>query len=110
LLATPFIPIHKAYVEWLMQLWRSRRTCAELDRMNYAGPLSMFDAIAARDPDRASYSARATWNPTKELQVSWGHITSPELLVLMVDEGLAFIYPAVQRRRFMGDNAGVRRK
>jgi hypothetical protein len=35
-----------------------------------------------------SYSARASWNPTKELsmQVSWGHIESPEQLMPMVNE------------------------
>jgi hypothetical protein len=39
-------------------------------------------------PKFDSYSARATWNPTKELsmQVSWGHIESPEQLVPMVNE------------------------
>jgi hypothetical protein len=35
-----------------------------------------------------SYSARASWNPTKELsmQISWGHIESPEQLVPTVNE------------------------
>jgi hypothetical protein len=35
-----------------------------------------------------SYSARATWNPTRELsmQVSWGHIESPEQLAPSVNE------------------------
>jgi hypothetical protein len=39
-------------------------------------------------PKFDSYSARATWNPTKDIsmQVSWGHITSPEQLVPAVDE------------------------
>jgi len=39
-------------------------------------------------PKFDSYSARASWNPTKELsmQVSWGHIESPEQLVPMVNE------------------------
>jgi len=39
-------------------------------------------------PKFDSYSARASWNPTSELsmQVSWGHITSPEQLAPMVDE------------------------
>jgi len=39
-------------------------------------------------PKLDSYSARASWNPTKEfsMQVSWGHITSPEQLVPTVDE------------------------
>jgi hypothetical protein len=35
-----------------------------------------------------SYSARASWNPTKELsmQVSWGHLASPEQLLPTVNE------------------------
>jgi hypothetical protein len=35
-----------------------------------------------------SYSARASWNPTKEIsmQLSWGHIESPEQLVPTVNE------------------------
>ncbi len=39
-------------------------------------------------PKFDSYSARASWNPTKELsmQVSWGHIESPEQLMPMVNE------------------------
>jgi hypothetical protein len=39
-------------------------------------------------PQFDSYSARATWNPTSELsmQVSAGHITSPEALVPTVNE------------------------
>jgi hypothetical protein len=39
-------------------------------------------------PKFDSYSARASWNPTKELsmQVSWGHLASPEQLVPMVNE------------------------
>jgi hypothetical protein len=39
-------------------------------------------------PKFDSYSARASWNPTKELsmQVSWGHIESPELLLPIVNE------------------------
>jgi hypothetical protein len=39
-------------------------------------------------PKFDSYSARASWNPAKELsmQVSWGHIESPEQLVPTVNE------------------------
>ncbi len=39
-------------------------------------------------PTLDSYSARATWNPTRELsmQVSWGHIASPEQLAPNVNE------------------------
>jgi len=39
-------------------------------------------------PKFDSYSARATWNPTSELsmQVSWGHLESPEQLAPTVNE------------------------
>lgn len=39
-------------------------------------------------PKFDSYSARASWNPTKELsmQVSWGHLASPEQLLPTVNE------------------------
>ena len=39
-------------------------------------------------PKFDSYSARISWNPTKELsmQVSWGHLTSPEQLLPGVNE------------------------
>lgn len=55
-------------------------------------------AFRGREPDQYrfdieapkldSYSARATWNPTKELsmQVSWGHLASPEQLEPTVNE------------------------
>jgi len=55
-------------------------------------------AFRGREPDQFrydieapkldSYSARASWNPTRELsmQISWGHITSPEQLAPTVDE------------------------
>jgi hypothetical protein len=55
-------------------------------------------AFRGREPDQFrydieapkldSYSARASWNPTRELsmQVSWGHLTSPEQLAPTVDE------------------------
>ena len=56
-----------------MQLWRSMRTSAELDRMNYAGHLSMFDAIAARDPDRAEDALR------RHLAAAWELIRSAVL-------------------------------
>jgi DNA-binding FadR family transcriptional regulator len=62
--------VHKAYVEWLMQLWRSMRTSVELDRMNYAGHLSMFEAIAARDPDKAEEALR------RHLAAAWELIRS----------------------------------
>jgi len=39
-------------------------------------------------PKFDSYSARASWNPTKELsmQISWGHLASPEQLLPAVNE------------------------
>jgi hypothetical protein len=55
-------------------------------------------AFRGREPDQFrydieppkldSFSARASWNPTRELsmQISWGHITSPEQLTPTVDE------------------------
>jgi DNA-binding GntR family transcriptional regulator len=60
-------------VEWLIELWRSIRTSAELDRMNYAGHLSIFDAIAARDPDRAEAALR------RHLAAAWELIRSAVL-------------------------------
>ncbi len=44
-----------------------------------------YDIVA---PRLDSYSARLTWNPVRELslQVSWGHLTSPEQLEPDVDE------------------------
>jgi GntR family transcriptional regulator, sialic acid-inducible nan operon repressor len=72
----PIYPaVHKAYVEWLIELWRSMRTSAELDRMNYAGHLSIFDAIAARDPDRAEEALR------RHLAAAWELIRSAVLPV-----------------------------
>nr|WP_246751935.1 FCD domain-containing protein [Bradyrhizobium diazoefficiens] len=62
--------IHKAYVDWLMQLWRSMRTSPELDRMNYSGHLSIFNAIAARDPDQAEDALR------RHLAAAWELIRS----------------------------------
>jgi hypothetical protein len=55
-------------------------------------------AFRGREPDQFRYdietpkldscSTRASWNPTPELsmQVSWGHITSPEQLLPAVNE------------------------
>lgn len=55
----PIYPaVHKAYVEWLVQHWRSMQTSAEIDRMNFAGHRAIFDAIAARDPDGAEEALR----------------------------------------------------
>ena len=62
--------VHKAYVEWLMQHWRSMQTSAELDRMNYAGHMAIFDAITARDPDDAEEALR------RHLSAAWELIRS----------------------------------
>ncbi len=67
----PIYPaVHKAYVEWLFQHWRSMRTSPELDRMNYAGHQAMFDAIATRDPDRAETALR------RHLAAAWELVRS----------------------------------
>jgi DNA-binding FadR family transcriptional regulator len=67
----PIYPaIHKAYVEWLIQHWRSLQTSAEIDRMNYAGHQAMFDAIATRDPDKAEATLR------RHLGAAWELIRS----------------------------------
>jgi len=72
-------------------------------------------AFKGREPDQHrydiespkldSYSARATWNPTKELsmQVSWGHITSPEGLEPNMDEN-RLTASATYTTKFAGDN------
>ncbi len=72
-------------------------------------------AFKGREPDQHrydiespkldSYSARATWNPTKELsmQVSWGHITSPESLDPNTDEN-RLTASATYTTKFAGDN------
>jgi hypothetical protein len=54
-------------------------------------------------PKLDSYSARASWNPTKELsmQVSYGHIVSPEQLAPVVDENR--ITASVAYTRQFGD-------
>lgn len=62
--------VHKAYVEWLMQHWRWMKTSAELDRMNHAGHRSIFEAIAARDPDAAEEALR------RHLAAAWELIRS----------------------------------
>ena len=55
-------------------------------------------------PKFDSYSARASWNPTKELsmQVSWGHIESPEQLLPIVNENR--ITASLSYTKPFGDN------
>jgi GntR family transcriptional regulator, sialic acid-inducible nan operon repressor len=66
--------VHKAYVDWLMQHWRSIKTSAELDRMNYAGHLSILEAIMARDADGAEEALR------RHLSAAWELIRSAILI------------------------------
>lgn len=72
-------------------------------------------AFKGREPDQHrydieapkldSYSMRATWNPTKELsmQVSWGHLASPEALEPETDEN-RLTASATYTTKFAGDN------
>jgi DNA-binding FadR family transcriptional regulator len=67
----PIYPaVHKAYVEWLIQHWRSMKRGADIDRMNYAGHEAIFDAIAARDPDGADEALR------RHLLAAWEFVRS----------------------------------
>jgi DNA-binding FadR family transcriptional regulator len=55
----PIYPaVHRAYVEWLVQHWRSMKRSAEIDEMSHAGHEAIFDAIASRDPDGAEDALR----------------------------------------------------
>ncbi|MBQ0819815.1 FCD domain-containing protein [Microvirga terrae] len=67
----PIYPaVHKAYVEWLVQHWRSMKRGADIDQMNYAGHEAIFDAIAARDPDGAEEALR------RHLVAAWEFVRS----------------------------------
>jgi DNA-binding FadR family transcriptional regulator len=67
----PIYPaIHKAYVEWLIQHWRSMKRGADIDQMNYAGHEAIFDAILARDPDAAEEALR------RHLVAAWEFVRS----------------------------------
>ncbi|WP_114943554.1 FCD domain-containing protein [Microvirga calopogonii] len=67
----PIYPaVHKAYVEWLVQHWRSMKRGADIDQMNYAGHEAIFDAIAARDPDSAEEALR------RHLVAAWEFVRS----------------------------------
>jgi DNA-binding FadR family transcriptional regulator len=67
----PIYPaIHKAYVEWLVQHWRSMRRGAGIDQMNHAGHQAIFEAIAARDPDTAEEAMR------RHLVAAWEFVRS----------------------------------
>lgn len=67
----PIYPaVHKAYVEWLVQHWRSMKRGADIDQMNYAGHKAIFDAIAMRDPDNAEEAMR------RHLVAAWEFVRS----------------------------------
>ncbi len=67
----PIYPaIHKAYVEWLVQHWRSMKRGADIDQMNYAGHEAILDAITARDPDAAEEALR------RHLVAAWEFVRS----------------------------------
>jgi len=67
----PIYPaVHKAYVEWLVQHWRSMKRGADIDRMNHAGHEAIFEAIATRDPDGAEEALR------RHLVAAWEFVRS----------------------------------
>lgn len=67
----PIYPaVHKAYVEWLTQHWRSMTRSADIDQMNHAGHQAIFDAIALRDPDTAEEAMR------RHLVAAWEFVRS----------------------------------
>lgn len=67
----PIYPaIHKAYVEWLTQHWRSMKRGAGIDQMNCAGHEAVFEAVLARDPDNAEEAMR------RHLVAAWEFVRS----------------------------------
>jgi DNA-binding FadR family transcriptional regulator len=67
----PIYPaVHKAYVEWLTQHWRSMKRGAGIDQMNYAGHEAIFEAILGRDPDAAEEAMR------RHLVAAWEFVRS----------------------------------
>jgi DNA-binding FadR family transcriptional regulator len=65
----PIYPaVHKAYVDWLMSHWGRMERAADLDRLNHAGHVAIFEAIAARDPDGAEAALR------RHLEVAWEQV------------------------------------
>ncbi|MCB8822166.1 FCD domain-containing protein [Microvirga rosea] len=67
----PIYPaVHKAYVEWLVQHWRTMKRGGDIDQMNYAGHVAIFDAIAGRDPDEAEIALR------RHLVAAWEFVRS----------------------------------
>jgi DNA-binding FadR family transcriptional regulator len=65
----PIFPaVHKAYVAWLMSHWAEMDRAADLDRLNHAGHVAIFTAIAARNPAAAETAMR------RHLQVAWEQV------------------------------------
>jgi GntR family transcriptional regulator, sialic acid-inducible nan operon repressor len=62
--------IHRAYVEWLMSLWAAMHRSADVDRVNHAGHVAIFEAILDRDPDAAEAAVR------RHLEVAWELVRS----------------------------------
>ena len=67
----PIFPaLHKAYVQWLADYWRRLERSPDIDRLNHAGHVAIFEAILARDADEAEAALR------RHLQVAWELIRS----------------------------------
>jgi DNA-binding FadR family transcriptional regulator len=62
--------IHSAYVDWLMGHWAAMERSPEVDRLNYAGHVAIFEAIHDRDPDAAETAVR------RHLDVAWEWVRS----------------------------------
>jgi DNA-binding FadR family transcriptional regulator len=60
-----FPTIHRAYVEWLMGHWAAMERAADVDRLNHAGHVAIFEAILNRDPDAAEAAVQ------RHLEVAW---------------------------------------
>jgi DNA-binding FadR family transcriptional regulator len=65
----PIYPaVHKAYVEWLMSHWGRMERAADVDQLNHAGHVAIFEAIVARDPDEAEAALR------RHLEIAWEQV------------------------------------
>jgi DNA-binding FadR family transcriptional regulator len=66
--------IHRAYVEWLMGHWAALERAADVDRLNHAGHVAIFEAILNRDPDAAESAVQ------RHLEVAWEFVRSTFIL------------------------------
>lgn len=62
--------VHRAYVEWLMAHWAEMEQAADVDRLNHAGHVAIFEAILNRDPDAAEAAVQ------RHLEVAWEFVRS----------------------------------